>query len=488
MESTVKDAQFLRGEVIPLNSRGITEETCAKYGYQVGWRSGKTCQIATYKGSDGKVVGQKLRFKDKEFSVVGTVETLFGQHLFRDGGKMVTITEGEIDALSVSQAFGNKYPVVSIPTGAKGAVRAIRKSIEWLEQFETVVFFFDNDSQGRDAANECALQLSPGKSKIVTGIQAKDANELLVAGNVRAIINAVYEAKTYRPDGVVLAEDLWDKVISDNKVESIPYPWTGLNDLAHGIRRGELVTLCGGTGIGKSLVCREIANWLLLHGHSVGYIALEESVEATVRGFMSFHLERPPHKWDFKTDELKEAFDNTVSHGRLFLYDHWGSIDPSNLLAKIRFMVKAMNATHICVDHLSIILSALGSHQGDERKEIDRCMTLLRSLVEELKCSLFLVSHLKRPEGRGHEEGASTSLGQLRGSHAIAQLSDMVFGLERDQQAGAGQANITTVRVLKNRYTGQTGRATELEYVTNTGRLREHEGIADVDASTDIPF
>ena len=85
---------------------------------------------------------------------------------------------------------------------------------------------------------------------------------------------------------------------------------------------------------------------------------------------------------------------------------------------------------------------------GDERRMIDNTMTKLRSLVEELRCSLVIVSHLKRPEGKGHEEGARTTLAQLRGSAGIAQLSDMVIGLERDQQDPA-TAKFTTMRVLK---------------------------------------
>ena len=64
---------------------------------------------------------------------------------------------------------------------------------------------------------------------------------------------------------------------------------------------------------------------------------------------------------------------------------------------------------------------------GDERKTIDRLMTKLRSLVQETNVGLLLVSHLKRPEGRGHEEGTATSLAHLRGSASIAQLSDTKF-------------------------------------------------------------
>jgi twinkle protein len=102
-------------------------------------------------------------------------------------------------------------------------------------------------------------------------------------------------------------------------------------------------------------------------------------------------------------------------------------------------------------------------------------MTYLRTLVEETGVGLFLVSHLRRPEGdKGHEQGAKTSLSQLRGSHSIAQLSDMVIGLERDQQGK--NPNVTTLRVLKNRFSGETGLAGYLEYDRDTGRLAECSG------------
>ena len=109
----------------------------------------------------------------------------------------------------------------------------------------------------------------------------------------------------------------------------------------------------------------------------------------------------------------------------------------------------------------------------DERRSIDMTMTKLRKLVEELKCAMFVVSHLKRPEGKyGHEEGVQTSLSHLRGSHSLAQLSDCVLGFERDQQSEK-ENNVLTCRVLKNRFSGDTGIATTLLYNKDTGRLSE---------------
>ena len=483
-ETSKMPTGLIKFEVAPLQKRGISEETCKKWGYGVGEYQGRPVQVANYCDSQGNPVAQKLRFQDKTFMWVGEPKkaSLFGIHLWRDAGKMVTITEGEIDALSVSQVFNLKWPVVSLPNGVQSAAKVVAENLEWLESFETVVLCFDQDKQGRSAAVEAAQQLSPGKVKIVTSLPEKDANDCITQGKVRELIDGVYGAKAFRPDGVVPGEELWDLISKSGDVPSVPYPWSGLNEKLFGMRGGELITLTAGTGIGKSSVARELAYYLMDMGQRVGYIALEESVKKTAEHMMGLQMNNPPHLWhktEVTTEQKRVAFEATLGTKRLVMYDHWGSIDPENLLNKIRYMAKAMGCKYVFLDHLSIVVSAMES--GDERRMIDGTMTKLRSLVEETGIHLVLVSHLRRPDGRSHEEGGATSLSQLRGSHAIAQLSDCVIGCERDQQSGE-EANLLAMRVLKNRYSGLTGLTSTLEYTPVTGRLHEWVPPITVDA------
>jgi twinkle protein len=194
---------------------------------------------------------------------------------------------------------------------------------------------------------------------------------------------------------------------------------------------------------------------------------------------MGIELDKPIHidRGDLNDEEVRKAFDATIGSGRVYLYNHFGSSAIDNLISRIRFLSRGCGCQWIILDHLSIVVSGLGD--GDERRLIDNAMTYLRTLVEETGVGLILVSHLKRPEGnRGHEEGATTSLSQLRGSHAIAQLSDIVIGLERNQQ-DVETANTTTLRVLKNRHSGDTGLAGELYYNRETGRLTEAPQVAE---------
>lgn len=472
-EAIKSDFNPITGDTRALPKRKLTEETCKKWSYQVGQFNGQPVQIANYKNLKGQTVAQKIRFPNKEFIFKGDTKTagLFGQHLWRDGGKQIVIVEGEIDALSMSQSLQNKWPVVSVVNGAAGAKKNVANNIEWLEKFDKVVLMFDQDEPGRKAAEECALLFTPGKAKIAK-LPLKDASDMLQSGRVKELVDCMWEAKVHRPDGILSGDDLWEIVSSVDNVESASYPYTGLNEKTHGLRKAEIVTVTAGSGIGKSQLTREFAYSLIKQGESVGYIALEESVKRTALGLMAIEMKRPLHLGDDEVsqEELRNAFDATVGSGRVYLYDHWGSTDSDNLLAKIRYLVRGCGCSYIILDHLSIVVSGMGD--GDERRLIDNTMTKLRTLTEELQCGLVLVSHLKRPEGKGHEEGAATSLAQLRGSAAIAQLSDMVIGLERNQQ-DKDNPNLTTVRILKNRWSGETGIACHLEYSKETGRMTE---------------
>ena len=275
--------------------RGINEETGRKFGYGIGTYMGQRVHVANYYDERGELCGQKLRFANKDFKVLGTVTgCLFGAQLWRSEGKRICITEGEIDALSLSQVQSNKWPVVSIPTGAQGAKKSIAANLNWLEQFEKVVLMFDNDEPGQKAAKEAALVLSPGKAKIAS-LALKDANEMLVSGKAKELVEAMWNAKVFRPDGIIPGNELWDAIISEPSVASVPYPWAGLNSMTMGIRQRELVVLCSGTGIGKSSVCRELASWLIGSGETIGYIALEESVRRTALGLMGIQANKPLH-------------------------------------------------------------------------------------------------------------------------------------------------------------------------------------------------
>ena len=468
-----KDPSLIQdGYYCAMSARGITETTCRKWGYQAGSYKGDPCHIANYLNSEGEVVAQKIRKKDKTFRFIGEPKKagLFGQHIWQSGGRMVVVTEGEIDALSVSQLQGNKWPVVSIPNGAEGGARSIGKALDWLETFQSVVFMFDSDEPGRKAASQCAALLSPGKAYIAR-LGLKDPNELLMANRGAEVIDAIWKAKEYRPDGIISIDEVIER--AQQPVEwGRSWPWETLTNYTYGRRFKELYALGAGVGSGKTDVFTQmIGHDILTYEEPVGVIYLEQSPVETAKRIAgklkhkAFHV--PDGDWT--QEQLEDGLEQL--RGRVHLYDHFGASDWLVIKNLIKHMAMGFGVKHVYLDHLT----ALTAHAEDERRELDGLMADLGSIVQSLDISLFFISHLATPEGKPHEEGGRVMARHFRGSRSIMQWANFMFGLERNQQAENEQDRHTcALRVLKDRNTGQSaGNTMGLKYDPSTGMLNE---------------
>ncbi len=474
------------GEFNALTDRNISATTAKKYGVKSVLADGKIVKHSYPYFIANEIAGYKVREPNKIFIWQGTSKGtgLFGEQLFQNKGKYITVTEGECDAMAAYELLGSKWPVVSLKNGAGGAPQDFKNSLEFLENFDNVVINFDNDTPGREAARKVAKLLTPGKAKILyMPDEYKDANDMLKQSQQNLYVTAWWAAKTYTPSGVMNLSDNLEKLKNRERKECVPYPWEGLNKKLYGMRQGELITLTGGTGLGKSSITRELEHHLIAHTKDkVGILALEEDWTRTADGLLSIEAntrlyideERDAYGQD-KYSELSEEYLNGKNKDRVWIHAHFGANDFEDIISKLRYMIIGCGCRWVVVDHLHMLLSSLTA--GDERTGIDNIMMRLRKLVEETGAGMVLVSHLRRVEGnRGHENGITVSLNHLRGSQSIAQLSDCVIALERDQQAEDPQeANTTHLRVLKSRYTGDVGLASHLLYDKTTGRLHEVE-------------
>ena len=464
--------------------RNISEQTCKKFGVTVKMDNMGTItnHYYPYHDTQGAKIATKTRYtKLKEFSIQGNTRNsgLFGQHLFSKN-KYCIITEGELDCLSAYQMMlkGTYHtPVVSIKNGISSAVKDIKTSLEWLENnFDNVIINFDNDEQGREGAMKVAELFSPGKCKVMHLPEGfKDASDCLSKNKIQIYNKTFWDAKVFAPDGIINANILFDEVAKPITKSFVQYPFEGLNKITYGLRPAELVTFTAGSGLGKTQVMREVVHHIIKSTKdNIGLLMLEETPVITTKGLMSVEANQRLHLPDVHVskEEMKTYFDATVGTGRVYMFDHFGSNSIDNIVSRVRFLAKGLDCKYVIIDHVSIIVS--DQSHGDERRALDEIMTRLRTLVQETGVSMIVVSHLRRPDGKGHEEGAATSLSQLRGSASIGQLSDMVIGLERDAQNDDPDIrNTTRIRVLKNRFSGITGPCCDLKYDIDTGRLNE---------------
>lgn len=471
-------AGLLTGEIRGLRSRNITDETCKKFGYMIGEYKNDTCQIAPYYDKDGVLIAQHLRTRDKEFPWLGTVKGTmpFGYHAFAKNGKMLVITEGEIDAMSFSQVQGNKWPVWSIGSGAGPQIRKyIADRRDAFLQFEKVVIMFDNDEKGREAAQIAAEVI--GSRATIAELPLKDANDMLKAGRVEEMVNAMWRAQPWRPQGIVELRTLKDKVMAGVQ-QGIDWCLAPLTKMTYGRRTGEVYAIGAGTGVGKTeFLTQQVEFDINVLGLDVGIFYFEQNPEESAMrivgkiGRKPFHIPNDPDEAPIWTQaELDAAWSKfEQTKGRVFAYDSFGVNDWDQVKERIRFLAHSEGVKHIYIDHLT----ALAAWQDDERKALEVIMSDIGGLVKELDIAVYLISHLATPEGKPHEEGGRVMIRHFKGSRAIGFWCHYMFGLERDQQAeDEATRKTTTFRCLKDRYTGRaTGSVFHMTYDEDAGML-----------------
>lgn len=400
-----------------------------------------------------------MRFPDKEFAVWGRkAQILYGQHLWSEGGKMLVITEGEIDAMSVSQAQNHKYPVVSIPFGAGNAAKAIKANYKWVTSFDKVVLWFDNDMQGQDAAFDVASLLPKGKTFIVRS-ELKDANEYLKLGREDEIKILPWRAEEYRPEGILNVTAVKERALAPKTI-GLPWKDTRLTAITYGRRYGELYFFGAGSGVGKTdYLTEQIAYDVDVLDEKVGVFFLEQQPVETVERVAGklagkqFHL--PPDDGGYTDEEKLEWIERLEKKDNLFIFDHFGMSDYDRIEQYIRFMAKTQDIRIFYLDHLTALASG-----KDERVKLEEIMGRLGGLVKELNIILIGVSHLSTPDGTSHEEGGRVLPMHFKGSRTIIFWSAFMFGLERNTQAeNKKERQWVRFRVVKDRWTGKSGGA-----------------------------
>lgn len=457
---------LLLGSFAPLNARRISQRTCEFFNYQVGVDNGQPVHIANYDGA------QKVRTKDKKFYWKGSVDkvTLFGKQKWSGKGKSITITEGEIDALSIAEAQDCKWPVVSLPNGAQSARKILQSELDWLLGYESIILCFDSDDAGKSAVESCVDLFPPGRVKIAS-LSEKDANDCLTKGKFDELVRITFTAQEYRPDGIVWGDEIDVKELFKKEPRGLSLPYPILDESIRGLKKGRIYTIYAGTGNGKSTSMREIA----LHiaktypEIKIANIFLEESLAFTALSYMGMNCNIPAYKIEenpnLLSDEQKEEGKKLISN--MGFYRHFGSLDSRHLFNLLDYLVMGKGVKLIMLDHISLLVSGMRSESGEgERRDLDLLVTNLRSFCERTKATVVCATQLKRKE-KSYSQGAEITESDARGSGAIEHISDVVFSLNVGNEDDPYSAQI---KIIKNRITGFKGNADLISYNPETGR------------------
>jgi len=481
-------AELLEGsEPRALQKWGITQATCRHWDYRTkAIPGGKGQHLAIYKDDKGVPCFVKVRVVDGEnqkldFFGVGDQSkvSLYGIERLGAGGKMVVVCEGEKDTLAASQLWANKFPVVGLPFGAESSGKAFAKAIDKLARYDKVVLALDMDRPGQEGTQELARMLPPGKVAIAR-FTSKDLHQMVVDEGPEKVINAIFNAAPYRPDGIVDADQLEGLVLAPT-ITGTTLAWPFMTEWFYGLRPGEIVVIGAGTGVGKSDLASELAAHFIkpkLDGGAEERCAVfnyEASPVGTLKGILGklsnrrFHIPDPDQVLWTQEDLIQAMAYRRDRCAKLYINDHYGAVDWAAVKERTRYLKHSENVRFVFVDPLA----ALVAQEEDDRKALDKLFAEAKSLGEELGVNFIFNSHLTRPsQGPSHEEGGRVELKHFRGSNAIGMWASFVLGMERNQQADEEEERSwATIRVLKDRFTGNsTGKTQRLVYNLLTGR------------------
>lgn len=467
---------FQKLEIVPTEKltalfrphRGISAETMKFYQCHTIINSMGEEKSQDYVYPSG---GVKTRYFPKEFSARDfKADELFGMNLFNAGtSKTVTITEGELDAMSVYEMMHNpKFtnPVVSLPS-ANPSRKLWENVHEWLSSFDKIVLSIDNDEAG-NAISQRIAKMYPNKVYRVPHDKYKDANEFLQAGKAQEFKSAWFNAKKYTPDNVINTPDQFLSLY--NKAEDHVFVETGIrefDDMCLGLMQGHFTLFKAQTGIGKTEFMRYL-EWRILTCYPDIKLAIwhmEETKLRSILGLASYKMQMNVTRKDLITTEkmdkrVQESITSLTKDERLYQFFMNDEDDPLDILSHIRYLSQACGVNYIFFEPIQDISAGVGAEEGKEQFLADLAVRLSK-LSAELGVGIVTIGHT-------NDDGA------VKYCRMIEQRASVVVDLKRDKMAeDIDERNTTKLLVTKNRPVGPTGYAGQLSFDPVTFTLRE---------------
>lgn len=427
-----------------IDERKLTPETIA--AYKIGERNSDI--IFPYWRNDDLIFIKYLKLdridnKKKMFTEGNCEPCLFGWHLIPTNSRRVTITEGEIDAMSLHQ-YG--IPTLSVPFGGGGGNKQ-----QWLEHefdrlaiFDEIYLCLDDDKEGWAATAELVERLGRHRCRIVK-LPYKDANECLKAGMQPATIHQCFEkALTLDPDELKSAHQFVDQVID----EFHPPPGAHLGyetpwEKAKGIilfRPSELSVWTGINGHGKS----QFLGQVILHSMKQGARVCVASLELKPSRLL-MRLTRQAGAIALPSVEYIQAIHQWYED-KLWLFDLVGTAKSKRLLEVFLYARQRYGIDIFVVDSFMKLDIA-----EDDYKAQKAFMEQLCDFKNQHNCHIHVVVHPRKSVDESQPPGKLDN----KGTGAISDLADNCFTVWRNKlkehlQQSQSNGIILNAQELKN--------------------------------------
>ena len=456
------------GDLLRIGNRHIELDQVKVY--KVKTRENGTL-IFPFFDEEGELTSTKLRSKAKKFMYTGDQSKLelFGQSAFGTGGKYLTITEGELDAMAARQMLGD-FPVVSVHSSST-VERDVKNNIDFIESFEKVVLCMDDDEAGRKAAKTIAELLSPNKVLIATLKDHNDACDYLMANDGKKFTKGWWGAKAYTPVGVLTLSNAFSSYRERLKTRIIEIPdyfGEAKKMLNGGFAVGEITAIIADTSIGKTT---QIVNLIegILKGDEERHITslmLEttagEIVKVVIQKEFGVNIDVGDEYTEEQLDEIEIMYNEVEWTRRLHIIEHTGSLSGTEeIIKKLRNTAVSTNSELILVDPLQQAVPNI------DHETIRHFMDELLKLAQQTKSACVVTSHIKN---RSRKDAYDVTEEDAIGSSAIKQVSWTNIILTRDKKAtDPNIKNATKISIDKCRRTGNTGEAGWILYEAHHG-------------------
>ena len=446
-KSPTKHENYNKNILTYCEKRNISKDTID----YVGVKENNNCVVFEYRNELGEHLANKYRKTKKSegpkmwFEKGTNVNTLFNMDKV-NLSETLLITEGEFDCLSaIESGFKN---TVSIPSGVNGTNEWITSNWTFIEQFEEIIIWFDNDEAGIKGAREVFNRLPNSSVKIVRCEVANDINELLHKYGKLAVLKQIEKASTPTLEGVATLD-----MIEDFDVHEAETLKLGIDDIDAdlvGMVFGSLNVLSGRNGSGKSTILNQI---YIAEAIAQGYktfLFSGELIGGNVKYWLlqtlanedqfAEYTAKDGHKYKKVTIQAKEKIVNDMKD-RFFLYDS-DDYRIEAIIEKMTILAKRYGVRVFVIDNLMTVESSLKDKYEAETDIVKK----LKNFAKKYNAIVHLVAHPRKSMNDEIEKD------DVAGSANITNLADYVTTISRAKDDVVEYDAI--LKILKNRHTG----------------------------------
>lgn len=217
-----------------------------------------------------------------------------------------------------------------------------------------------------------------------------------------------------------LAEEGKRRMLLGNETEfGLTLPWVKADGRVL-IRPGKLAVWCGWSRHGKSQMLKQVMLHAMGQGDKACIASLEEEITEVwcEMGRCALDAEETSPR---QVDEWIR-----FQTGKLWFYDQQGAVEAGKIKAVIRYCAEELKITHVVVDSLMMLAVDRDDYDGQSR-----LVGELKLLAKDTGCTVHLVAHMRKREGKGGDESPGT-LHDIAGGHEIGSKADYVFNVWRD--------------------------------------------------------